>query len=108
MWYKGAVQGTVHGMVQSRVQSSNAGWNGDVYKAVRELRSWQHVDLYTADVLGGVSVVLRRPNSDALVGLPQPIDWPQFVSGREAILRLKQPADVLRWIGASSNSKSSP
>ena len=41
-------------------------WNGDVWKAIVEARTWAHVDTITVPIDQGLSIIKKRRNSDIL------------------------------------------
>jgi hypothetical protein len=42
-------------------------WNGDVWKAIVEARTWSHVDTITVSIDQGVSIIKKQTNKDILV-----------------------------------------
>ncbi len=52
-------------VAQYRQQSSRI-WNGDVWKAIVEARTWPDVDTVTCLIDQGVSIIRARPNGDRL------------------------------------------
>lgn len=57
-------------IAQYRKQSSRI-WNGDVWKALVEARTWPHVDTATCLIDFGVGIICARPNSAPLELAPQ-------------------------------------
>ena len=50
-------------------------WNGDVWKAVVDLRQDQTIDVCVVDEGWGFGVVLPRPNTDILSDVSKPLTW---------------------------------
>ena len=42
-------------------------WNGDVWKAIVEARTWSHVDTITVSIDQGISIIKKQTNKDILV-----------------------------------------
>ena len=49
-----------------RVPRTRYTWNGDVWKAIVETRTWQHVDTYTVLADQGLGVIKLQQNSNKL------------------------------------------
>ena len=56
-----------------RVPRTRYTWNGDVWKAIVELRTWDHVDTYTVLADQGLGIVLNQSNTNKLR-----LDFPSF------------------------------
>jgi hypothetical protein len=61
-------------VAQYREQSQNI-WNGDVWKAMVEIRTWPAVDACTCLIDHGMGIVIPRPNTDRLdLGGKSPVE----------------------------------
>ena len=49
-----------------RVPRTRYTWNGDVWKAIAEVRTWSHVDTYTILSDQGLGIIQKKYNSDIL------------------------------------------
>ena len=49
-----------------RVPRTRYVWNGDVWKAIVEVRTWQHVDTYTVLSDQGLGLIKKKKNSNVL------------------------------------------
>ena len=49
-----------------RVPRTRYSWNGDVWKAIVEARTWEHVDTYTILADQGLGIIKQKQNSDKL------------------------------------------
>jgi len=49
-----------------RVPRTRYNWNGDVWKAIVEARTWEHVDTYTVLSDQGLGLIKKKKNSNAL------------------------------------------
>ena len=49
-----------------RVPRTRYSWNGDVWKAVVEARTWKNVDTYTILSDQGLGIIRKKKNSDVL------------------------------------------
>ena len=49
-----------------RVPRTRYTWNGDVWKAIVELRTWSNVDTYTVLADQGLGIIINQNNSDIL------------------------------------------
>ena len=49
-----------------RVPRTRYSWNGDVWKAIVEIRTWEHVDTYTVLADQGLGVIKHKKNTDKL------------------------------------------
>jgi len=76
-------------IAQFRRRSSRV-WNGDVWKALAEVRTWDHVDTATCLIDEGLGIVTARPNTD-LVTLPAKtyldLTYDQLVDDYRRLLR---------------------
>ena len=51
---------------RQRVPRTRYTWNGDVWKAIVEVRTWSHVDTYTILSDQGLGIIQKKYNSDIL------------------------------------------
>ena len=51
---------------RQRVPRTRYTWNGDVWKAIVEVRTWSHVDTYTILSYQGLGIIQKKYNSDIL------------------------------------------
>ena len=51
---------------RQRVPRTRYTWNGDVWKAIVEVRTWSHVDTYTILSDQGLGIIQKKHNSDIL------------------------------------------
>ena len=51
---------------RQRVPRTRYTWNGDVWKAIVEVRTWSHVDAYTILSDQGLGIIQKKYNSDIL------------------------------------------
>lgn len=75
-------------------------WNGDVWKAVVELRTRTDLDVAVGAFDHGCGVVLRRPNGDRLEvdrGLDE-LRWADLAQNRERWLRLMDGERLARFV----------
>jgi len=42
-------------------------WNGDVWKAIVDLRQNEELDIYTCEIDEGIGVIQKKENSDKLI-----------------------------------------
>ncbi|MHC4757137.1 MAG: class I SAM-dependent methyltransferase [Planctomycetota bacterium] len=76
-------------------------WNGNVWRAVVEIRTRLDVDIAVGDFDYGCAVLLPRPNSSPLV-LPKKItelSYSEFESNRNCWLRLMDAKTLIKFIG---------
>ena len=55
-----------HSISHQRVPRTRYTWNGDVWKAIVEARTWSHVDTYTILSDQGLGIIKKRNNSNLL------------------------------------------
>lgn len=75
-------------------------WNGDVWKAVLNLRGMLMLDLAVGDFDSGCGVIQRRPNTDP-IKLPKiytNITYQQFDANRAKWLRLMSFNNLKKWL----------
>ena len=74
-------------------------WNGDVWKAVLQVRADPKLDTVTGDFDEGCGVIRRRPNGD-----PLPVDnyfnftFQDLHDNRARFLRLRTMEEILEWV----------
>jgi SAM-dependent methyltransferase len=74
---------------QYRTQSHKI-WNGDVWRAMVEIRTWPEVDAATCLLDQGLGIIVARPNSERLGPLPAPYErlpFPFLAAGYRHLLR---------------------
>lgn len=92
---------------QLREQQRGA-WNGDVWKAVVELRQDPNCDTVTFDRDWGLGVVLSRPNS-APLELRGDLSWSRFQRQRDELMRIVNEEQLAEFLNPrSQTSTTSP
>ena len=71
-------------------------WNGNVYRAMIEIRKLRDVDSITLTEDWGIGVVVKRENSQRLSS-DQPGHWPAYEAYRERLLRTADWELVQQW-----------
>ena len=54
-------------ITHQRVPRTRYSWNGDVWKAIVEARTWKDVDIYTVLSDQGLGVIINKDNTDPLI-----------------------------------------
>jgi SAM-dependent methyltransferase len=80
--------------LHQRVPRASRVWNGDVWKALVDLRRRPDLDVFTVDADHGLGVVRRRAAIDPLHGVPETLTYADLAANRERLLGLV-PAS--RW-----------
>jgi hypothetical protein len=77
----------------------DANWNGDVWKAVAQLRTRLELDIAVGDFDQGCGVIKRRSNTSPLHGkwTIDDVTYAQLANQRVEILRLLTLPDLLAW-----------
>ncbi len=88
-------------VAQYRTQSDII-WNGDVWKAFVEIRSWSHVDAATALLDHGLGIILPRPNSKPLPLPQRPLRFDQLASDYPSWLRTLPYPEAIRFALSAS------
>ena len=76
-------------------------WNGDVWKAVVEARTWHHVNTVTVLIDQGVSIIKKNKNTDILkikVQNFESIKFEDFYNNHKEYMRIVNYADLERHI----------
>ena len=76
-------------------------WNGDVWKAVVEARTWHHVNTVTVLIDQGVSIIKKNKNTDILkikVENFESIKFEDFYNNHKEYMRIVNYADLERHI----------
>ena len=76
-------------------------WNGDVWKAVVETRTWHHVNTVTVLIDQGVSVIKKNKNTDILKIKTQnfeKIKFKDFYNNHKEYMRIVNYADLEKYI----------
>ena len=76
-------------------------WNGDVWKAVVEARTWHHVNTVTVLIDQGVSIIKKNKNTDILkikVQNFESIKFEDFYNNHKEYMRIVNYADLERYI----------
>jgi hypothetical protein len=95
--------------LEKRQHYNLGSYNGDVWKVVGYLRTFEDIEIVTVDVDHGVAVVRRRPN---LHPLPTPLleqllrsedpleafTYAELIQHRESLLRLVSVAEFRAWL----------
>lgn len=83
------------------VPRSRYSWNGDVWKAIAEVRTWTNFDTCTCLIDQGVSVIKKRKNEDILdldVTRFDKLTYRFFYENYSKLMRLKSFEDTLNFI----------
>ena len=83
-------------------------WNGDVWKAFVEIRTWPHVDSATCMIDHGLGIVVARPNGQRLDLAPKSFEalpYSLLVSDHPRLLRPLAFEAALAFVGEGPESR---
>lgn len=76
-------------------------WNGDVWKAIVEARTWKECDVCTCLIDQGVSVIKKRVNGDLLEIKPtkfESLSFEYFFYNHKKVMRLKNYKETIDFL----------
>jgi len=76
-------------------------WNGDVWKAIVEARTFDHIDSAVCMIDHGVGVIRKRPNSKKLkieCENFKELKYPYFIDNYEELINPIKYDDIMGWI----------
>lgn len=74
-------------------------WNGDVWKAIVEVRTWQHCETFTCLIDQGVSIIQKKENTDFLkikIKNFQNIKFKFFYENYKNLMRIKTYEETIK------------
>ena len=74
-------------------------WNGDVWKAMVQVRSWCDVESCTLAIDWGFGMITRNRNSDVLIDIPKVSDWNAYCDHEHRLLRIVSKDQAFELLG---------